>query len=251
MEIQSGLSQVIPPEIKNDAFYNAIQQIASKEDVRSILEIGSSSGQGSTEAFVQGILRNPSRPNLFCIEISRERFQVLRNHYKDIPLVKCYNVSSVSVDEFPSVQKVENFYKTVDSQLKAYPLEQVIDWLNQDIQYLKNSNVPENGIEIIREENGIDIFDVVLIDGSEFTGNIELEHVYGARYILLDDIGTFKNYESHQRLLQDNNYELIICDFLLRNGYSIFSRKDKTFQSAWHRSRHEFAERSLVENLVN
>ena len=49
---KSELDNVIPPEIKNDEFYYTIRKMAQEEDVRTILEIGSSAGTGSTEAFV-------------------------------------------------------------------------------------------------------------------------------------------------------------------------------------------------------
>lgn len=51
----------------------------------------------------------------------------------------------------------------------------------------------EKGIQKIKRENEIDFFDVVLIDGSEFTGFVELSEVYGAKWLLVDDINTFKN----------------------------------------------------------
>src|SRR5947209_7929337 len=69
-----GLDRVIAPEIKNDNFYDVIYKIAKNEPVHTILEIGSSSGQGSTEAFVKGIKDNPSKPRLFCMEVSLVRF---------------------------------------------------------------------------------------------------------------------------------------------------------------------------------
>lgn len=48
----SELNKLIAPEIKNDEFYIAINKIARQEDIKTVLEIGSSSGEGSTEAFV-------------------------------------------------------------------------------------------------------------------------------------------------------------------------------------------------------
>ena len=66
---------------------------------------------------------------------------------------------------------------------------------------------------------------MVLIDGSEFTDTAELELVYGARFILLDDICTFKNFTSRQRLLNDPNYECIEENLDLRNGYAIFKKR--------------------------
>ncbi|MHC5832091.1 MAG: hypothetical protein ACYT04_92970, partial [Nostoc sp.] len=95
------------------------------------------------------------------------------------------------------------------TNLNLYPLERVLGWLRQDIEYVNKSGVSDNGIQKIKKENNIDCFDLVLIDGSEFTGEAELDEVYGANLICLDDITTFKNYRNHQRLLADQNYVLI------------------------------------------
>ena len=60
----SQLNSLIPPEIKDDPFYAALVRIASDPGVKTILEIGASSGGGSTEALISGIAQNPSRPML-------------------------------------------------------------------------------------------------------------------------------------------------------------------------------------------
>ena len=121
------LNSLIPPEIKDDDFYRAIQMIARKEDIKTVLEIGSSSGQGSTEAFVTGLRENPNQPMLFCLEISKPRFAELQNSYKDDRFVKCYNVSSVSLEQFADEEEVIKFYKSNQTNLNYYPLEQVIN----------------------------------------------------------------------------------------------------------------------------
>ncbi|MEG3838990.1 class I SAM-dependent methyltransferase [Microcoleus sp. herbarium14] len=219
------LNSLIPPEIKDDDFYRAIQMIARKEDIKTVLEIGSSSGQGSTEAFVTGLRENPNQPMLFCLEISKPRFAELQNSYKDDRFVKCYNVSSVSLEEFADEEEVIKFYKSNHTNLNYYPLEQVIDWLNLDIEYIKQSGVSGRGIAQIKEQNNIEFFDIVLIDGSEFTGSAELEEVYGAKYIILDDINTFKNFYNFQRMYQDRDYNLINVSNSVRNGFAIFKKK--------------------------
>src|SRR6476619_2112534 len=91
----SSLDQVIPPEILHDELYDLIERLARDPRVGSILEIGSSAGQGSTAAFVSGIKDNPTRPTLFCIEISKPRFHALRETYATNPQVRPYNASSV------------------------------------------------------------------------------------------------------------------------------------------------------------
>ena len=89
---------------------------------------------------------------------------------------------------------------------------------HKDIDYVRITGVDEDGIERIRRENGIDCFDMVLIDGSEFTGKSELDKVYGARIILLDDINGFKNYDNYQRLVADKTYERIAENWRVRTA---------------------------------
>lgn len=221
----SELDDLIGPEIKNDRFYQAIYQLARTEKLSTILEIGSSSGEGSTDAFVKAIQENPSHPHLFCMEVSSVRYAALKNHYAHIPAVKCYQASSVPLSSFPSEKEVVFFYKNIKSNLRKTPLDRVLGWLKQDIDYVKTSAVSENGIEQIKKENGIKTFDMVLIDGSEFTGAAELKLVYGARFILLDDINTFKNYHNYRQLRKDPAYELVEKNKKLRNGFAIFKRR--------------------------
>ena len=179
----SELNHLIPPEIKNDEFYTAIQEIARKEEIKTVLEIGSSSGAGSTEAFVTGIRQNHNKPILFCMEVSAPRFNELKKRYENEDFVRVYNISSVPIESFPDEQEVINFYENTNNNLKFYPLDRVLTWLHQDIEYVKESGFSENGIRKIKNENNIDYFDIVLIDGSEFTGGAELEEIYGAKYI--------------------------------------------------------------------
>ncbi|MGD1912676.1 MAG: FkbM family methyltransferase [Rivularia sp. (in: cyanobacteria)] len=245
--MDSELNYLIPPEIKNDEFYAAIQKICREEDIKTVLEIGSSSGGGSTEAFVTGLRKNPHNPKLFCMEVSKTRFAELRKRYENDEFVNCYNVSSISLEKFPKEEEVIDFYNKTQNNLKLYPLLQVLGWLQQDIEYVRSSGVAGDGIQKIKQENHIDCFDLVLIDGSEFTGNAELDEVYGAKYILLDDIETFKNYHSHYKLLSDNNYILIAENRNIRNGYSIFK---KVSEAENHYFDNEVTEQLLVRNFV-
>ena len=216
------LNQIIPPEIKNDRFYNTICRLAKTEKIKTVLEIGSSAGNGSTEAFVKGLKNNPHKPTLFCMEISKPRFAELQHRYRNDAFVKCYNVSSVTLDKFPTKQEISDFYKTTKTALNSYPLDQILAWHQQDIQYLELAKQSVDGIQLIKRENSIQKFDMVLIDGSEFTGKPELDQIYGAKIILLDDINAFKNYHNYKKLCQDPNYSLIEENHSLRNGYAVF-----------------------------
>lgn len=220
----ADLDRIIPPEIKNDEFAFAIYQLAKTESISTILEIGSSSGEGSTDAFVRGMSENPCCPTLFCMELSHSRFLALQERYKENPFVVCYNVSSVPLESFPSEAEVIEFMRTVSTSLRSFSEQEVLSWLKQDIEYLKKANVPQRGIELIKSEQYIDYFDMVLIDGSEFTGKAELDLVYGAKFILLDDIRAFKNYYNFKRLSTDPRYKPIKVNLRIRNGYAIFKK---------------------------
>ncbi|KOP26062.1 glycosyl transferase family 1 [Hapalosiphon sp. MRB220] len=221
----SELNRLIPPEIKNDEFYATIKRIASEENIKIVLEIGSSSGEGSTEAFVTGMRQNHNKPILFCMEVSKTRFTELKKRYENDDFVKVYNLSSVPVESFPSENEIIDFYNNTENNLKLYPLELVLYWLQQDVEYVKKSGLSEHGIRKIKQDNNIDFFDLVLIDGSEFTGSAELNEIYGSKYICLDDINTFKNNNNFNFLLKDDNYTLINYNYKIRNGYAIFKQK--------------------------
>ena len=220
-----SINQIIAPEISNDEFYDIIKKLAAENQCANILEIGSSSGGGSTQAFVDGLMLNNKPGNLFCIEISRPRFEVLKSTYEHLDFVKCYNGSTVSSKEFPDIREIVNFYDNTASSLNSYPLTQILSWLEQYIEYIKNEKVPTDIIERIKYDYKIDYFDIVLIDGSEFSGNIEYEKIKGARIILLDDTNSFKCFEARRKLLLDPMYELLADNQYLRNGYSVFKKR--------------------------
>ncbi|MEY4701095.1 MAG: hypothetical protein RL326_1282 [Pseudomonadota bacterium] len=222
--VHMSLDSIIAPEISNDAFHEAIFSLASSQPLRHILEIGSSSGQGSTDAWVQGISRNPGRPTLHCLELSKPRFNKLRDHYADNSQVRCYWGSSVGLHQFPSEAEVTAFYESVPSKLREYPLPQVLSWLREDIDYVRRHEAPSDGIAQALRSCGQNTFDAVLIDGSEFTGVPEFARIYGAKFILLDDILTYKNWDVFHYLAEDPMYQAIMARGDIRNGFAIFRR---------------------------
>lgn len=217
---------IIPPEIKNDAFYHAIiSLLQTSDDIHTILEIGASSGHGSTEAFQIGMKNKDMK--LFSIEVCTERYNILKERYKesrDSVHFFPYNVSSVKVSDFPPKEDIIHFYETIPTNLNQYPLNMVLSWYDNDIQYIEVNNIQENGIEVIKEDHGIDYFDCVLIDGSEFTGEVEYQYIQGAKYILLDDINAFKTYHVHQQLKQNASYQCLVENITTRNGFAIYKK---------------------------
>jgi hypothetical protein len=215
---------IISPEIKYDLFYNSIIELISKsDDITNILEIGASSGDGSTEAFIIG--KKNKNIKLFSIEVCTERFDLLKNRYIDHNNFYPYNISSVSLIDFPSKDDIIYFHNNIESSLTNIYINTILSWYDNDISYIKINNIEQNGIDKIKEEYNIKYFDCVLIDGSEFTGRAEYDKIYGAKYILLDDINAYKNYYTHNLLKNDNNYICLCENYQVRNGFSIFKKK--------------------------
>lgn len=209
----SELNNIIPPEIYEDNFYHDIVDIVSRLPNNSnILEIGSSSGDGSTSAFVEGILKNPNKINLFCLEISKQRFEILKNRF-NYPWFYPYNMSSININEFKSIDYLIN-------DASYFLLNK---WLRQDIQYIKDNNIKCDAINFIKKNHHIKYFDCVLIDGSAFTAEAEFKKIYGSKIIMLDDVIDIKNEKNHKTLLSDKKYSMLKFD-ITRNGYSIFTK---------------------------
>jgi hypothetical protein len=220
---ESPLDRLIAPEIHADRLYRWLEKVSATPGVSHILEIGASSGAGSTEALVAGALKNPVRPVIHCLEVSKVRFDALASRYADVPFVRCYNLSSVPLDRFPEESDVDAFRRRVWTRFRFIARDTVMRWLRADIDYLQRQGLSQPGIEIVRREVGIDTFDAVLIDGSEFSGPADLDEVYGARFVLLDDIRSYKNYDNHQRLMSDTSYRLL-AKGRVRNGFAVFER---------------------------
>lgn len=222
---QSGLDEIVLPKIQEDYLYEILYLLSKNESIKTILEIGSSSGAGSTEALVLGAIQNESRPTLFCVEISKPRFRILQDRYQHLPCVKCYNVSSIPLDAFPTEDEVVLFLISQIEKFNPDEIDEMVKWLKQDVEYAQSAGVPENGIEMIKREQNIEHFDMVFIDGSDFAGAAEFKLIYGARIIVLDDICTFKNYANYLALMNDPLYERIQENQHLRNGYAVFKKR--------------------------
>lgn len=221
-----GLEDPIAAEIRDDEFWTLLEELAARPDVRTILEIGASSGDGSTEALIRGALRNPAGPaEIHTLELSRARFARLAARWERFDFVKPHNLSSVELDRFPRWDEIARFHRTVRSRLSRIPLSEVRRWYHQDIAYVLAHGPDHNGVLDLMRREAIDSFDLVLIDGSEFTGAAELQDVYGARLIALDDAQSFKNFRNVELLLRDPGYRLFWTSDL-RNGFAVFERID-------------------------
>jgi hypothetical protein len=226
LKIRFPAGTYIPPEVYGDEFSEWIFRIAQRPEVKTLIEIGSSSGEGSTSAIVKG-LRGKSDWQLHLLEVDTLRREALKKKFSDYPNIFIHNYSSVSLGQYPSTKEVEHFYYSVPTNLNSTPIDKVLQWLKDDKQNLIDLGISEtDGIESVKKQNKIQSFDFALIDGSEFSGFADYSAVVGAKYILLDDINGFKCYKAHQALRVNPDYTLEYENWQTRNGFAVFSRSD-------------------------
>lgn len=223
----SNLETQISPEIVNDEFSFLLREISLKDDVKTVLEIGTGSGDGSTSAIVEGLDKNTNEDKrFFTIEISKERAANAEKKYLLKQYMRVLCGCSVMVSEYMNDKDVTDFYKSRKSALNDYPLAMVLGWKKEEIDYINTNQSSENLIERVKEDYEIPYFDLVLIDGSEFTGKAELNHVIGAKYIALDDINAAKNSYNYELLrMAGSQYMPLVENWSLRNGFAIFKKK--------------------------
>jgi len=74
-----AITDLISPEVSIDSFYDALSVLGSYQDTQTVIEIGSSSGEGTTKALIDSISKRADacKVKLFCMELSRPRFNKL------------------------------------------------------------------------------------------------------------------------------------------------------------------------------
>lgn len=184
------------------------------EKIDSFLIVGSGKSDEAVQAIVSAH-QNASPNMLFCIEPNEDTYLELEKKYSHV--ATSYNCSSVTMDNYISESELAAFYKHIPSVMNKYSLESFTLALRREKQFLASRDCIKN----IKRTHNLDRFDLVILDGSLFSGEADLDAVYGANTILLISINSVKNYANHKKLLEDANYRLLFSKPELA-GYSMF-----------------------------
>lgn len=195
--------------------HNHLANIASLPQVKTILEIGSHDGSGSTSAIVRGMSHNPSNPFLYCLETNPERFSLLKRRFYGNPNVMCLRAAGTHWTQF---------YKPDPSIYSGSDIEFCQRELQKYKEEISKNFIPQNGIEFARSTAEVDVFDFVYLDSGMFSADYELALVYGAKFIALDDVDDIKNRRTHARLAADPLYDEVVREYVC-NVFSVFQKK--------------------------
>jgi hypothetical protein len=213
--------------VAGDPLFSLIRDLVVEHKPKTILEIGSANGLGSTQAFLAGTAEAGHKCKLVCLEANSERFADLKKNVAGLPFVTCINACSVPVDRMMDEAAIDEFmargYKYNIN--RYYPRETVKTWLSSELEMITTSGIPQNGIELALKKTRGKPFDMVLVDGSAFTGREDTRLVMGAGVIVMDDTMDIKCHDAVADVMESGQYQMVADNREARNGFAAFIRE--------------------------
>jgi hypothetical protein len=192
-------------QICNDSFSKHIQMYASNLNYKTFLEIGTWNGLGSTKAFATGFNTRTDDYVFYSLECNADKCADAAKLYASNDKIQILN--EVIWNEEPA-----DFYEIfpqvlTDSRYKHWNEVDIVNMKQCDL-FLNRPNLPE-------------IFDVVLLDGGEFTTYYEFQLLKSrCKVLMLDDINVDKCKRIVQELCADATWKIVHRN-RVRNGYLI------------------------------
>jgi hypothetical protein len=182
---------------------HALERLASRIDVKTIVEIGTLDGTGSTRVIINALLRRYDQDTLrfITIEAQPDAYQLAIENNKNAPTyVKFLNGNLLDRDS--------------PFQLVALTNEELVWWSNDLETRLSSSNVIEQLPERI---------DLLVLDGGEFsTLNDYLYLRTRSKILYLDDTNARKN-RLVKRLAQEDGFRILI-DHVEGKGFCVLEK---------------------------
>lgn len=187
----------------NSKFGLYIYNISKDEKYNTYLEIGTWNGLGSTRCFIEGFLQRNKSFKFYSLECNKEKCIDAYNMYKNIENVKILNQTILDEEDYKDISKV-------------FP-NMIKHWHDIDV----------NNIKLCKnffKENNEKFFDVVLLDGGEYTTYFEYKKIKDkSKVIMLDDTNSDKCSLIVSELKNDLQWELILEDNE-KTGFAIFRK---------------------------
>jgi hypothetical protein len=217
VELYGKIDMRIPEITLNSQFGSFITTFIKYNNwIKNVIEIGSGSGNGSTQCFIAG-LYGRENVNLICIEPKKEWFDDLVENTKFFYFVKPVNISAISYENLLIKTYDDYWFSEFNNRDDSYEIKN--KWYEQDLSFFKNIKLGEGTIENNK------IYDCVFIDGCEFSGYSEYFLLKNrTQCFILDDIYSFKCNRVHKELLENNTWK-IVAEGNERNGWSCFIKQ--------------------------
>lgn len=210
--------------------YQHIVDLVKTFNPETVLEIGSANGLGSTRAFIEGaeacIEKGWLPPCMVCLEAVKERFDELATNVDSHKWITPVWTSSVSMSKYMNDIDISDFFKNPDTEhmnVRRFGDAEVRKWRAAELHNILLNDIPQDGIDRAIQILG-ERPEMVLIDGSCFTADAELEKVWGAKVIILDDTLGIKNHSTNRMLDVSKSYNVLARNCDERNGWAIYAK---------------------------
>ena len=175
----------------------------------NFLEIGTWNGLGSTRCFIDGFKERTEPFNFYSLECNTEKSEYARKLYENMNNV--YILNEVLLNEKPS-DIYDIFPVLLENETFNY-------WNDIDLNNMKDKKL------FLERDDLPEIFDLVLLDGGEFTTWYEYNIIKDkCRILALDDTNTFKCKKIVEDIKSSNNWNILI-ENNERNGNLVCERK--------------------------
>jgi len=194
-------------QISNGRFSEIIKEFAKNEDYKTFLEVGTWNGMGSTKQFTDELVLRLDDYVFYSLECNIEKSLHARSLYSN--LTKVYILNEVLFKTEP-----ENFYDIFPQcrTNKTYK-----EWHRVDMENMKQCNL------FLERDDLPDVFDVILLDGGEFTTYFEFQLIKDrCKYLLLDDINVAKCTKIVEEIKsKPEQWEILEENKTERNGFIV------------------------------
>lgn len=182
-----------------------IKFFTENPNVKTILEIGTWNGLGSTKCFIEG-LKNKKEFSFYSLECCTEKCDYAKELYKNIQGV--FILDEVILNELP--------YDIYDIFPEILENEDLKEWLIIDYKNMKDKKIFHFHDKI---------FDLVLLDGGAFTTYYEFCILQNRiKILILDDINCLKSKKLYEKIKNSSNWT-ILEENNERNGFLVAVNK--------------------------
>jgi hypothetical protein len=187
-----------------------IFDIASNNNYKTYLEIGTWNGLGSTKCFIYGFKNRVNKDNykFYSLECNKHKYEFAKELYKDEKNV--FILNEVLLNDKPD--DIYTIFPEI-TKSKDYMYWNDIDFLNmKDKKLFFDDSKPQ-------------FYDVILLDGGEFTTWYEYNIIKNkCKILILDDTNTLKCKKVKEDILISGKWNIIL-ESNERNGILVAERK--------------------------
>lgn len=194
-------------QINNDLFSYIIRYFSRDINNKTFLEIGTWNGLGSTKQFVEELESREDDYIFYSLECNIDKSEYAKNLYKNND--KIHILNEVIFNNEP-----ENFYD-IFPQCKSNELYK--KWNDVDMINMKKCNL------FLERDDLPEVFDVILLDGGEFTTYFEFQTLKDrCKYLMLDDINVAKCTKIVEEIKSEpTKWQIIEENRSTRNGFLV------------------------------